>query len=124
MKKFIYTLILFVGLTSVACKTEKKGEHGEHDMAKVEYVCPMDCEDGKTYANKDGKCAVCKMKLVKKESEGSHELDKEGEHQGGKEHGKHDGKDRDDKHKEGSGHDKDGEKQGHEREGHDSDENH
>ena len=123
MKKIIYSLILFVGLTSVACKSEKKGEHSEHDIAKVEYVCPMDCEDGKTYADKDDKCAVCKMKLVKKESEGKHEHDKEGEHEGGKEHGENDGHDGDGEHNEGSNHDKDGENHGEEK-GHDSDEKH
>ncbi|OIQ38123.1 MAG: hypothetical protein BM563_06775 [Bacteroidetes bacterium MedPE-SWsnd-G1] len=123
MKKLMYSLVLIVGLTLIGCKSEKKGEHSDHEMAKVEYVCPMDCEDGKTYADKNDKCGVCKMKLVKKESEGKHEHDKEGEHKDGKEHLDDDSHDGEGEHEEGSEHDKDGEHQGEEK-GHDSDENH
>lgn len=34
----------------------------------VVYVCPMDCENGKTY-EAEGNCPVCKMYLKKVEKE-------------------------------------------------------
>ncbi len=62
MKKIvlIVALIAFVGISTIACKSEKK------EIAKVEYFCPMECEGDKTYADKDVKCPVCKMSLVEK----------------------------------------------------------
>jgi hypothetical protein len=39
---------------------ESSSEEGEG--ATAEYQCPMDCEDGKTYAEA-GSCPVCKMDL-------------------------------------------------------------
>lgn len=38
----------------------KEGE--DHKMAEATYACPMDCEDGKTYAEA-GSCPECKMDL-------------------------------------------------------------
>lgn len=109
MKKvfLIVTVIAFVGVSIVSCKNEKK-EHHEH--AEVAYACPMECEGGKTYTDKNTKCPVCKMALVEKKSEGGHQLDKKDEHEGDGEHGEHDG------------HDSDGEKHKEESEGHDHDE--
>lgn len=65
MKKIvlILTVIVFMGVSTTACKSEKK------EIAKVEYVCPMECEGDKTYTDKDAKCPVCKMALVKKKTE-------------------------------------------------------
>lgn len=86
MKKLIYSLVIIAGLAFVACKSEKKHDHneGSHEMAKVEYVCPMECEGEKSYADKETKCPVCNMKLVAKKSEGKKEHDKDGENHGEK----------------------------------------
>lgn len=71
MKKIVLVLavIAFVGILTISCKCEKK------EIATIEYVCPMECEEDKTYTDKDAKCPVCKMALVEKkeEVEGGHE---------------------------------------------------
>jgi len=54
--------------------TEMHQEHAadEADMAmNVEYQCPMDCENGKTY-DQPGTCPVCAMDLKKVEKKGDH----------------------------------------------------
>jgi len=73
------TTILFVGLVLLsACKeksnsttapvqgeeviSEKKQEIQKEETTSA-YACPMDCEDGKTYAEA-GTCPVCKMDLA------------------------------------------------------------
>ena len=47
------------------------------------YICPMGCEDDKTY-DKEGACPVCKMDLKKvekeEESESDHDESVEHEH--------------------------------------------
>lgn len=98
MKKvFLMMLtVAFVTVSTISCKSEKK-ERG-HEHAELAYACPMECEGEKTYADKDTKCPVCKMKLVAKKTEGSHEHDEKGEHADGDEDGKHN---------EGEGHDND-----------------
>lgn len=65
-------LIAFVGVSTTSCKSEKK------ELVKVEYYCPMKCEEGKTYEDKDMKCPVCGMDLVVKEK---HEDDHGGNHE-------------------------------------------
>ena len=69
MKKYIILFALCLGFAFSSCKTETKNEHKKHteEIAKKEYMCPMNCEKGKTYKDKDKKCPVCKMKLVDKE---------------------------------------------------------
>lgn len=52
---FVFSLVL---LTS--CKDKKNNE--TQLLSAIEYKCPMDCEDGKTY-NEEGSCPVCKMDL-------------------------------------------------------------
>lgn len=53
----------------------KQENHEGHDHAageahKIAYVCPMDCEKGKTYEAK-GKCPKCSMDLIEqKHTEG------------------------------------------------------
>ena len=63
-----------------------KGEHTQHHhhpeqhtSVSDEYYCPMLCEGDKTY-DKPGKCPVCKMKLVPKNTEG-HTNDHKHEHE-------------------------------------------
>lgn len=53
--------------TTTTEATTESHEHkdGEAHDEKVAYVCPMDCEKGKTY-DKPGKCPVCEMDLEKK----------------------------------------------------------
>ena len=110
MKKVFLMMvtIAFVAISTISCKSEKK-EH-THEHAQTAYACPMECEGEKTYADKDAKCPVCKMKLVAKKGEGSHEHNKKEEHGGAEEHDEHSGDDKDAKHnEEGHEHDSDGE---------------
>lgn len=44
----------------------------DHEAAAPAYICPMDCEDGKTYSD-PGTCPVCGMKLAKMEPAGNEE---------------------------------------------------
>ena len=99
MKNIIYVLFVLSGIAIVSCKTEKKhdSKHESHEMAKVEYVCPMECEVEKSYTDKDAKCPVCKMKLVVKESEEKLTHDEDGEHKEGSNHGNEKEKDSDKK---------------------------
>ncbi|HKJ06978.1 MAG TPA: heavy metal-binding domain-containing protein, partial [Flavobacteriaceae bacterium] len=80
MKKSILIIAILLGTVFfTSCKETKKEEanselhehdgvmHEDHDhekMAEV-YQCPMDCEEGKTYAE-EGNCPVCKMDLKEK----------------------------------------------------------
>lgn len=82
MKKIVIILAIMASLT--ACNKAKTAEanteapatteatteshehkDGESHNEKVAYVCPMDCENGKTY-DKPGKCPKCEMDLEKK----------------------------------------------------------
>lgn len=85
MKKVLLFVMMigFMGVSNISCKEEKK-EQGHNEHAVV-YACPMECEGDKTYADKDTKCPVCKMKLVAKKSEHGGE----GEHEDHKGHDKH-----------------------------------
>ena len=59
---------MFVFTACAEKKSKEKPEKVEETSAMVEYQCPMDCEDGKTY-HEAGSCPVCKMDL--KEVNGS-----------------------------------------------------
>lgn len=81
MKKVVIILAIVASLT--ACNKSKTAEanteattteatteshehkEGEAHDEKVAYVCPMDCEKGKTY-DQPGKCPKCEMDLEKK----------------------------------------------------------
>lgn len=82
MKKVLLSIVLLTVIGFTSCKSEKKeNSQEEHskEMAKVEYHCPMECEGDKTYADKDAKCPVCKMDLVKVEhhdDDDDHEMHK------------------------------------------------
>ena len=68
MKKYALLFALCLGFVFYSCKTENKKQHNHTtEIEKKEYMCPMNCEKGKTYKYKDKKCPVCKMKLVDKE---------------------------------------------------------
>ena len=91
------TSILFVGLVLLsACKEKSNsttapvqgeevlsGEKQENQTETVValYACPMDCEDGKTYA---GSCPVCKMDLTLLDSDNLQESDQSMHGQKGK----------------------------------------
>ena len=51
--------------TTEATTQSHEHKEGEAHDEKVAYVCPMDCENGKTY-DKPGKCPKCEMDLEKK----------------------------------------------------------
>ena len=78
MKKAV--IILAVVASLIACNKTKTAEatktteattqshenkNGEASDTKLAYVCPMDCENGKTY-DQPGKCPKCEMDLEKK----------------------------------------------------------
>ena len=89
MKKLILLMVAVFSLSLVttSCKESKKDsdktemheDHEKHEehaeeaheegadqkMAEAVYACPMDCEDGKTYAEA-GTCPECKMDLKAK----------------------------------------------------------
>ena len=98
-KRFVTGLFLlsFV-LFALSCK-EHKGEekqneheaiekhqhdadtdHSESELASVEFQCPMNCEDEKTYT-KPGSCPVCKMDLKEVEKEEELEESEKVDHQ-------------------------------------------
>ncbi|GAB4155230.1 MAG: hypothetical protein Tsb0033_04180 [Winogradskyella sp.] len=59
---FFFTVLgLFIGFTS--CKDNKEKQEDNTSQVAMAYACPMDCEDGKVYANDDVDCPVCNMKL-------------------------------------------------------------
>ena len=63
---FLHLLLLLVFVISCQDKKKENTEESTTDtelVASVEYQCPMDCEDGKTY-HKEGSCPVCKMALL------------------------------------------------------------
>lgn len=81
MKKIVIILAIIASLTACnksktaeanteATTTEATTESHEHKAGeahdeKVAYVCPMNCEKGKTY-DQPGKCPKCEMDLEKK----------------------------------------------------------
>lgn len=74
-KHFSFTSVLFTFLMVffISCKEKKSDVTSESRIemhASAEYQCPMDCEDGKTYAETRS-CPVCKMALKEVNSEGN-----------------------------------------------------
>lgn len=70
MKKNLF-LIAILSLFLLACNKKSESSvsrytHAEDDH--ITYICPMDCEDGKTY-DKEGDCPVCGMALDESEEE-------------------------------------------------------
>lgn len=70
MKKILLTTIsgtaLFFALSSCQCNKENENPVPEQNTttAEARYICPMNCENGKTY-DKAGQCPSCGMDLVK-----------------------------------------------------------
>ncbi len=69
MKKTLLIFAFTAALLSLSsCKSETKTTtdattETTTEIAEIKYTCPMDCEKGKTYAEK-GKCPVCEMDLI------------------------------------------------------------
>ena len=61
-KSFLLIAFAIATLSMTSCKSETKTETTAVEN-EVAYVCPMGCEEEKTYAEK-GKCPVCEMELV------------------------------------------------------------
>ena len=51
--------------------TEQEVTSDVNSTKESAYICPMDCEKGKTYPE-PGKCSVCKMDLIAQESTTDH----------------------------------------------------
>lgn len=66
MKKLILglTIIAFIGVSTIACKGEKKESTEQKEAKEITYTCPMKCEGDKTYTDKNAKCPECRMTLV------------------------------------------------------------
>lgn len=55
-------MFLLAGMMFTACGSE--GTEAQEQTAEKEvYQCPMDCEEGKTYAE-EGQCPICEMDLT------------------------------------------------------------
>jgi uncharacterized paraquat-inducible protein A len=65
---FYLSLITILAACSGNKKTDTANSPAVADTTQVAeaFICPMDCESGKTY-DKAGPCPVCGMDLVKKE---------------------------------------------------------
>ena len=88
MKKSIVMMAFAIAtLNVVSCgkntETEATSETNEvsKEIAKAEYICPMDCEKGKTY-DAAGKCATCEMDLVVKKHEKGEKHEEGANHEG------------------------------------------
>ena len=85
MKK-LFLVFAFVSLTFVSCKdnatetSEPAAKTAGEETAMSGFVCPMDCENGKTY-EVAGKCPVCKMDLAALEAD-AHEGHDHSDHEG------------------------------------------
>lgn len=82
MKSILKSTILIVSINAAmflaSCGNETKKEtmeteHHEHsDSTAHAYICPMNCENGKTYTE-PGKCPKCGMDLEHNDNTGNHE---------------------------------------------------
>jgi Cu(I)/Ag(I) efflux system membrane fusion protein len=75
MKRIKFISILFVLIGVIGCNNNKENDpHAQHETADVQviYTCPMHPEIKR---NTPGKCPVCGMTLVKKETEGQNSVD-------------------------------------------------
>lgn len=69
MKKTFLTTVSAIGLffALISCQCNKDNENlnpEKNAAAEDRYICPMNCENGKTY-EQQGQCPVCGMDLVK-----------------------------------------------------------
>jgi hypothetical protein len=90
MKNILLLLSLCIVFSLFSCKETNKevsdnsvqeavadnaAERADVDMV-VDYQCPMDCEQGKTYSE-SGACDVCKMDLKKLNKKNQGDLNKD-----------------------------------------------
>lgn len=70
MKKSFLIIFLFASVLMSCNNSSDKVSTHSHEEAEeqVTYICPMDCEDGKTY-HEEGECPVCGMALDELEEE-------------------------------------------------------
>ena len=66
MFKLYSSLVFGLVLCFAACRNDPPNQLHHDPNYTHAYVCPMDCEKGKTY-EQPGECPVCHMKLVQKE---------------------------------------------------------
>ena len=77
--KLTIVMLLLLAMTVVTTSCKNSGEEKTNTETSLgaekadlamndEYLCPMDCEDGKTYSE-PGECPECKMDLKKVEKE-------------------------------------------------------
>ena len=69
MKTYYYiTTIVFISISSllICCNYEKKEDHSKHQTHKEIYTGPMHPE---IIRNAPGKCPICNMSLIKKETD-------------------------------------------------------
>ncbi len=70
MKNPLFVLVFFASVL-LSCNSDSSKEsrytHSENETVSG-YICPMDCEDGKTY-EEEGECPVCGMALDEAEEE-------------------------------------------------------
>jgi|GEM_PF-2397584 len=59
--KQLSLILLLLAVCSAACK-HKNAQNASGSTTASAYICPMDCEKGKTYPQ-PGTCPVCKMDL-------------------------------------------------------------
>ena len=57
----VVSAITLTSLSIVGCQ-QSASSSTNTEVAESEYICPMDCEDGKTYSSNVG-CPVCGMDL-------------------------------------------------------------
>lgn len=70
MRNSLLLVFVFASVL-MACDnvSEKNSRHSqEQSDSEITYICPMDCEDGKTY-EEDGECPVCGMGLDESEED-------------------------------------------------------
>ena len=90
MKKIVVIMVIAIAIASiVSCENNSKKQttsvsnsqdHKPKDGSQLAFVCPMDCEKGKSY-EAEGKCPICNMKLV----EHKHSEDGDSQHSKNKE---------------------------------------
>ena len=105
MKKRLVVGLYMLSLVTfaISCKEHKEEEkHDKHadiekhehttdtvstssEIAAIEFQCPMNCEDEKTYT-KPGSCPVCKMDLKEVKKESKKEESENADHQDHKDH--------------------------------------
>jgi len=64
---FGFVLMFAIGALSAGCCNAENGTEQQDSHEHGTFICPMDCEAGKTY-EEAGACPVCKMGLAEVEN--------------------------------------------------------